>query len=169
MRLTVMLVFVTVVCGLVYFVFTHPSVDRIEELESELGDLEAQNEELEERNEDLERQITALRDDPRVAERRARESRGMVRPEELIFQFEEDDDPAAVQVPLKVGPERLELAGEILKMAELDARLVELADDLPRAELQVDVEDEVGPIERQRVVDIVEDSPLGPGQWDDEG
>ncbi len=168
MRLAIMLVFVTVVCGLVYFVFTHSSLDRFEELESELSKLEAQNDELATRNDELQRQILALRDDPRLAERRARESAGMARPEELIFQFDDGDEPTAVQVRLRVSTDSLELAGEPLEITDLEGRLESLAADLPRARLRVGVDDDVGPIERQRVVDIVESSPLGPGNWEDD-
>ncbi len=169
MRLAIMLVFVTVVCGLVYFVLTHPSLDRLQELETELSHLEAQNQELADRNAELERQILALRDDPRLAERRARESVGMARPHELIFQFDEEDGPTSILVHLEVRAQGLELAGEEIEMAQLEDRLAGLAEELPGAELRVRVDESVGPIERQRVVDIVEASRLGPGKWEDEG
>lgn len=165
MRLAVILIFVSVVCGLVYFVFSHPGLEQLERLERELRSLEAQNEELAARNEDLEHQILALRDDPRLAERRARESSGLARPNELIFQFEEPDEAVAVRVRLEVGAERLELAGETVALEALDDELEALQQRMPQAVLEIHVDDEVTPIERQRVVDIVEESPMGPGIW----
>ena len=168
MRLAVMLVFVTVVCALVYAIFTHPGVDRLEVLQAELDELQTQNRQLAERNDELERQILALRDDPRLAERRARESVGLARPGELIFQFEEDDEEVTMHVWLEVDDDELRLAGQPVELADLGEELEGLDTRLPTAALNVEVDDEVGPVERQRVVDIVEASPLGPGQWVDD-
>src|SRR5690554_2435400 len=102
MRLGVILTFAAVVCGLLYFVLTNPAVDRLEVLNSELGTLEEQNAALAEKNRRLEREIVALRDDPRLAERRARERVGLARPDELIFQFETPEQARRVQVRLRV-------------------------------------------------------------------
>ncbi len=168
MRLAVTLAFVSLVCGLVYFVFSHPSLDHLAELERELVSLQAQNDELAEHNESLERQIRALRDDPRLAQRRARESVGLARPDELIFQFEEPDEERAVRVRLGVDEDGMELAGRPVTLETLAGRLRALHDEMPQAALSVEVADQITPIERQRVVDIVEQSPLGPGRFDDE-
>lgn len=169
MRLAAVLVFVGVVCGALYFVVSHPAQDRLEELERELEALRTQNEELAQDNEVLERQIIALRDDPRVAVRHAREAVGLARPDELIFQFDEPRQPMAVQVRLYVGAEHLELAGRIVEIEELARQLETLSAEIPHARLTMEVDEAVGPIERQRVIDIVEESPLGPGRWSDEG
>ncbi len=169
MRLTILLSFVAVVCGMVYFVFSHPDRDRLDRLEAELGTLESQNEELAERNATLERQILALRDDPRLAERRARHGAGMARPDEVIFQFQREEEAQAIRVRLRVDTDRLELAGEEIGLEELEERLTALEHQLEDPVLVVQVDEEVGPIERQRVVDIVEQSPLNPARWEDEG
>lgn len=168
MRLAVILAFVSVVCGLVYFVFSHPSLDHLDELEREFVDLQMQNDELAERNANLERQIRALRDDPRLAERRARESVGLARPDELIFQFDEPDETLAVQVRLNVDTEQIELAGRFIELEELSQQLDALHHEMPQAVLNVHIDEAVTPIERQRVVDIVEQSPMGPGRWEDD-
>ncbi len=169
MRLAAILAFVTVVCGVAYFVFSHPSLERLDQLEREAGQLATQNEAMADRNAELERQIVALRDDPRLAERRARETAGLARPEELIFQFEEPDKQVRVRVRLRVSEDGMQLAGRPVELAGLSASLEVLREEMPHAELTVRVDDEVGPIERQRVVDIVEASPMGPGSWEDDG
>lgn len=160
MRLAFVLAFTAVVCGLVYFVFSHPGLERLEKLERELGELEVRNEALAEENEELERQIVALREDPRLAERRARESVGMARPDELVFQFDEADENHSVRVWLKVEPEAMELAGRPVEIEELAGELESLHRQIPGAHLEVTVDEEVGPIQKQQVVDIVEESPL---------
>ena len=167
MRLAVILIFVSVVCGLVYFIFSHPGLDHLEKLERELRALEAQNDALAAENEELERQIVALRDDPRLAERRARESVGLARPDELIFQFEEPDEDQVVRVRLNVSPDRLELAGEAIDLEELGDGLRALHEDMPHAVLSVEIDEDITPIERQRVVDIVAESPIETARWDE--
>lgn len=162
MRLAVILVFATVVCGLIYFVVTHPNVERTEELHTELEKLEHQNEKLAEHNEELKRQIVALRDDPRLAERRAREAAGYVRPGELVFQFDEHDDEQTIRVRLIVDTdEEIELAGRPVKLEELSEQLEAIHHQIPGAKLVVDIDDEVGPVQRQRIIDLVDESPLG--------
>ena len=168
MRLAAILVFMTVVCGVAYFVFSHPGIERLDELEREAAQLSAQNEAMAERNQELERQIVALRDDPRIAERRARESAGLARPDELIFQFEEPDEEVHVRVRLRVEKERMQLAGRPVELEELESTLEVLREEMPHAELTVRVDEEVGPIEKQRVEDIVEASPMGPARWEDD-
>lgn len=162
MRLLAILAFLTVVIGVAYFVFSHPGLERLERLEHEARQLAAQNDALANRNRELEEQILALREDPRLAERRARETIGLSRPDELIFQFEPlEERPRRVQVRLRVGPETLELAGRPVEIADLSQALRNLRDELPYGELQILIDDAVGPIERQRILDIVEASPMG--------
>ena len=167
MRLAAVLVFIGVVVGAIYFVFSHPAQDRLEELEWELEHLRSQNEDLAEENEYLERQILALRDDPRVAERRAREAVGLARPEELIFQFDEPREETVVQVRLQVSTDHLELAGQVVELQDLAHQLEVLHEQIPQVVLSVTVDEDLGPIERQRIVDIVDESSLGPGRWDE--
>lgn len=166
MRLAVLLLFVTILCGVAYYVFSHPNLGQLERLEGELARLSAQNEALARENEALERQIRALREDPRQVERRAREVAGLARPDELIFQFEEPDQAVAVRVRLKVESEGLEFAGQRIEAAELLAALGALREEMPHATLVVTVDEEVGPIERQRIVDIVDASPMAPARWE---
>ena len=169
MRLAVVLMFATVVCGLVYFVLTHPNLERLDELEMERDQLAAQNRDLAEQNDELERQILALREDPRLAERRARESVGLARPEELIFQFDASERHRIIEVGLEVGADGLMLAGEEVAIEALGDELEVLHRDIPEARLVVDVGDEVGPVERQRIINIVEASALGAEhRFDDE-
>ena len=168
MRLGVIVAFVGIVCGLVYFVFSHPGLDRLEELEREHRSLQAQNEALAAQNEDLEQQILALRDDPRLAERRARETVGLARPEELIFQFARPRKERTVRVRLTATSDSLEVAGEAVELAGLEQALRALHEEIPDARLAVSIADEVTPIERQRILDIVSASALGEQGWEKE-
>lgn len=56
-------------------------------LEQELREVDAQNQRLEREVRDLTRDVEALRSDPAAIERIARDELGMVRDEELVFQF----------------------------------------------------------------------------------
>lgn len=168
MRLAAILAFMTVLCGVSYYVFSHSALDQLADLEAELAQLKEQNEAMAQRNSTLENQILTLRDEPRLAERRARETVGLSRPDELIFRFEEPHQEIRVRVRLRVGAEELELAGRPVELSGLGQALGVLREEMPHAELTVQVADEVGPIERQRVVDIVEESPMGPAHWDED-
>lgn len=160
MRLAAILTFLALVCGIAYFVFSHPGLERLERLEREARHLSAQNDALAKENEELEEQILRLRDDPRLAERRARETVGLSRPDEIIFQFEEPDQELRVRVRLRATSERLELAGRPIELIQLSQALVTLRQEMPHAELSVLIDEDVGPIERQRILDIVEASPM---------
>lgn len=166
MRLAILLVFVTILCGVAYYVFSHPNLEQLERLEGELAQLSAQNEALARENESLEQQIRALREDPRHVERRAREVAGLARPDELIFQFEEPDQAVAVRVRLNVAPEKIEFAGQPIELSRLADGLASLRAEMPNAVLTVTIDDEVGPIERQRIIDIVDASPMAPAKWE---
>ena len=76
---------VVALAGLTYWVATHSNVDRVEHLRSELERLEGENNKLADSNRELERTIRALRDDPRLAERRAREEANLARPGETVW------------------------------------------------------------------------------------
>ena len=161
-RLAAMLGFLTAVIGVAYFVFSHPGLERLDRMEQEARQLSAQNEALAARNQELESQIVALRDDPRLVERRARETVGLSRPDELIIRFEEPGDAVRVRVWLRVSSEGVELAGRKIEFGALAQALVTLREEMPQAELSIDIAEEVGPIERQRVLDVVEASPMAP-------
>ncbi len=162
MRLVLVLGFLGVLCGVAYFVFAHPGVEQLDRLERELDRLAAQNDELAARNEILEERILALRDDPRLVERRARETVGLSREDELVFVFESEQEEIRVRVRLMVGEDSLQLAGRPVELHELSQALEALREEMPRSLLVVSVADGVGPIERQRVMDLVDASPMAP-------
>ncbi|MDR0966477.1 MAG: septum formation initiator family protein [Myxococcales bacterium] len=58
-------------------------------LQDEIADYERRNRELEQENQQLSLEIGALSGNPKVLERTAREALGLVRPDEVIFHFEE--------------------------------------------------------------------------------
>jgi cell division protein FtsB len=144
--------------GLTYFVMTHPNLEKAERLEKELDKLEAENSKLADQNAELEREIVALRNDPRLAERRARESAGLARPGEVIFQFEEPQKPIEVDVKMIVSMEKIELAGKEVTVDDLPDALAELRRQLPGARVQIEVDEGVDPIRRQRIKDVVEEA-----------
>ncbi|RDV36984.1 hypothetical protein DV096_15850 [Bradymonadaceae bacterium TMQ3] len=165
MRLGVILTFAAVVCGLVYFVLTNPSVERLEVLRAEQAQLQEQNERLAEKNRKLEREIVALRDDPRLTERRARERVGLARPDEVIFQFEGPEETQRVQVRLRVDEQgTAELAGRPVAVGELGGALRELRQEMPHSELVVWISEEVGPLLHQQIIDVVDASPMAPAR-----
>lgn len=144
---------------LTYVVLTHPNLDRVDHLRGELDKLEQQNHALAAENKRLEDTVKALRDDPRLAERRARAA-GLARPGEVIYQFEEPEKPVAVEVLLNVRADSVELAGKTVALKELDAALAELKAQLPGASLKVAYKDDVDVILKQQVLDAVEASPF---------
>jgi cell division protein FtsB len=60
----------------------------------EKGDLEAQVKALEATNDELRKEIQALRNDPRTIENLARKELGMVKDDELVYQFRTPPRPA---------------------------------------------------------------------------
>ncbi|MFZ1863004.1 MAG: septum formation initiator family protein [Polyangiales bacterium] len=68
-------------------VLDEQGLPRYRHLRSELEELRASNEELTHEIAALKREIDALRTDPSYVERIARDELGMVREEELVFQF----------------------------------------------------------------------------------
>ncbi|MEZ4458835.1 MAG: septum formation initiator family protein [bacterium] len=161
MKRTLWTIFGLVVLSvLTYYVMTHPNLDRVDHLRGELDKLQAQNNDLAAQNKHLEDTVRALRDDPRLAERRARAA-GLARPGEVIYQFEEPDRPVAVQVTLNVKQDAFELAGKTVALKVLDAALAELKTQLPGATLQIEYNDDVDAILKQQVLDAIEASPFG--------
>jgi cell division protein FtsB len=68
-------------------VLDEQGLPRYRHLRAEVGDLRSANEELAHEIADLKAEIEALRADPSYIERIARDELGMVREEELVFQF----------------------------------------------------------------------------------
>ena len=147
---------VLLIAGLIYYVSSHPSRDKLEHIRGELAQLEAENDKLEAQNAALEKEILALRDDPRLAERRAREAGGLARPGEVIYQFEEEEKPIEVAVRLRVTTDGMELAGKKVAVEDLADALVELRRQLPGARVDVNMDEEVDPIRRMQIMDVVE-------------
>jgi cell division protein FtsB len=164
-RLGLTLVVLAVISGMAYYVFTHPNLDRAERLEHEVEKLREQNDDLEDKNEQLEKKVVALRDDPRLAERKARETSGLARPNEVVFQFDKPEEDVEVSVTLQVHADRLELAGNTLSIDQLEEGLVALMDDVPNARLSVEFDEEVDALRQQQVRDAVADSPLAPAEF----
>lgn len=142
--------------GLTYYVLSHPNRDRAERLRGELEELRGENDVLAKENAELEKTILALRADPRLAERRARETAGLARPGEVIYQFEEPDVPIEVGVRLEVTGTALELAGKGVELDALPDALRELRRQLPGARVDVEFEDGIDPIRKREVLDAVE-------------
>ncbi len=166
-RLGLTLLVLAIISGTAYYVFTSPSLDQAERLQREVGKLRAQNHALADKNQRLEREVVALRDDPRLAERKARESSGLARPNEVVFQFDKPDKAVEVSVMLKVHPKSLELAGKKLHVDRLDQGLVALKKDVPHAHLSVKFDAKVDALRQQRVRDIVGQSPLAKAEYVD--
>jgi cell division protein FtsB len=164
-RLGLTLLALAAISAIAYYVFTHPSLDRAEHLQGEVDKLREQNRELADKNERLEEKVVALRDDPRLAERKARESSGLARPGEVVFQFDEPEEAVEVSVRLEVGPDGMQLAGRALSIDELADRLAGLEDDVPNARLRVRFDEEIDTLERQQVRDIVAESHLAPADY----
>jgi cell division protein FtsB len=68
--------------------FDEQGLPRYRALRDELADESAQNERLGAEVRDCRREVEALRRDPEAIEQIARDELGMVRPGELVFQFE---------------------------------------------------------------------------------
>lgn len=164
-RLGLTLLVLAVISGIAYYVFTHPSLDRAEALQGEVEKLREQNRELSEKNDQLEKKVVALRDDPRLAERKARESSRLARPGEVVFQFEKPEEAVEVRVRLEVGAEGLELAGKKLHIDRLAEALVALDKDVEHARLSVEFDKEVDALRQQRVRDVVAQSTLAPAEY----
>jgi len=150
---------VLLLAGLTYYVMSHENLEKVERLRGELDALQKENDVLAAQNAKLEQEILALRDDPRLAERRAREAAGLARPSEVIYQFEEPDEPIEVEVRLVVTNQGIELAGKKVVLEDLPAALEELRRQLPAARVDVRMDDDVDPIRRQKILDVVEAPP----------
>jgi cell division protein FtsB len=146
---------VLVFAAITSFVMTHPNLEKLEHLNGELEKLKRENDKLAGQNANLEKEIHALRDDPRLAERRAREAAGLARPGEVIYQFEEPEKPIEVAVKMVVTTDGMELAGKSVKLDELASALEELRRQLPGARVELDVKEGVDPIQRQKIEDVI--------------
>ncbi|MFW5967388.1 MAG: hypothetical protein ACOCV2_07715, partial [Persicimonas sp.] len=110
--------------------------------------------------------VEELDEEGRLAERRARESSGLVRPGEVIFEFEEDDEAAATEVTLEVEPDSASLAGREVAIDQLEERLAELDRELSRAHLTVRFAEKTDELRRQRVREAVADSAMSDADFE---
>lgn len=151
---------VVLISALVYYVMNHPNLDRVEHLSGELQKLEAENREMAKANAELRAKVQALRDDPRLAERRAREVAGMAKADEIVFQFERERGPVPVNVNLEVTADSCELAGKNVEIADLGDALSELKTQVPGAIVSIQFAEDVDAIRKQEVLDVVAASPV---------
>ena len=150
-----------IISSIASYTLTHTNRGEVDRLRGEHEHLEERNEAMRRDNEALERQVIALRDDPRLAERRARHAGGLAKPHEQIYQFKSATrERLAVEVKLRVSPRAIELAGKPVKTSELASALDRLAEQVPHAELSVVYDEALGPIARQRIEDLIAESAL---------
>lgn len=164
-RLGLTFLVLLILSGTTYYVLTHENISRAERLEDEVEKLREQNRQLAQANKEMSKKVVALRDDPRLAERRARSSSRLARPGELIFQFGEPQEELKVRVLLQVGADSLSLAGETILLDQLPEGLEKLASDVPNATLQVSLDEGVGALREQQVRDLIADSPLAAAEY----
>lgn len=143
------------VASLLYYVLRHENIERATHLQTELSRLEGENQQLSDENVRLQRRILALRDDPRLAERRAREAGRMAKPNEVIYQFDSEKKAETIEVLLIISPDRCQLAGKTQDCRTLTAALLKLGTEIPTASLAVSYKEGVDAIERQRVKDAI--------------
>src|SRR5690554_912369 len=164
-RLGITLLVLTIFSVTTYYVFTHENIERAEKIEQEVNELRRQNRELEAENKEMARKVVALRDDPRLAERKARANSRLARPDEVIFQFGQPEETLEVSVLLTVSPDSLRLAGKTILIDQLPEGLEALHEDIPSAKLQVEFDQHVDPLREQRVRDLVGASVLAPAEF----
>ena len=80
---------VSISLGMVSALSPNSALNAWGRLQGQIAEYERLNQELEKENQALAMEISALSGNPKVLERAAREALGMVRPEEIIFNFEE--------------------------------------------------------------------------------
>lgn len=78
---------VTAIVAVPLRILDEQGLPRYDALRQELREVEAANERLEREVRDLSREVHALRNDPLAIERIARDELGMIRGNELVFQF----------------------------------------------------------------------------------
>jgi cell division protein FtsB len=81
---------VGVVCLLGYHLTASRALERARTLEGELQDVRARNEALATSNERLRLRVQALKNDPRMLEKLAREDYQLIKPEETVYLFPPD-------------------------------------------------------------------------------
>lgn len=158
-RIGFTLVFVTLVSGLAYFVLTHPSIQKRKKLKREVEQLETKNQKIRHENRQLKRQILALERNSKYREQKARQLSGLVRPGELVLHFDDSESGPGPTVEVNVADKAIRVAGESVAIDRLGEKLVRLHRDLRAPKLKVTFSAEVDPIRKQRVRDLLENSP----------
>jgi cell division protein FtsB len=87
LRALPVLVLATAIVGVPVLVLAPTGLPRLRGLERELSGVQEENKALEREIEFLRGRVQRVRDDPRAVERIARDHLGMVRPNEVVFQF----------------------------------------------------------------------------------
>ena len=83
--------FIIFVAFLVYQIFEQASSDTYVRLSSDLAEVQAGNNVIAKKNDLLRIRIESIKSDPRAIERKVRDELGMVRPDEVIIIFKNDD------------------------------------------------------------------------------
>lgn len=81
-------ILVVAVVGAPILIFSPQGLPRLRGLQKELGDVKEENAELRREIEALRGRVARLRDDRGAIERIARDNLGLVRPNEVVFQFQ---------------------------------------------------------------------------------
>jgi cell division protein FtsB len=81
-------VLVVAVVGAPVLIFSPQGLPRLRGLQKELGDVNEENADLRREIEALRGRVARLRDDRGAIERIARDNLGLVRPNEVVFQFQ---------------------------------------------------------------------------------
>jgi cell division protein FtsB len=97
LRAAVLFAVVGLALGVTKFLHESPVEHEIARLQAEVARLSEANERLEAENQRYRTLVRGLRDDPRVLDRRARETLGLARPDELILFFPEARPTATSQ------------------------------------------------------------------------
>ena len=142
------------------FTFGHDNRSEATRLSKELKQLDAQNTQLKQQNNRLHDRVIALRDDPRLAERRARESGKLARKNELIFQFNDKPTAQTVAVTLKLKPQKLILAGQPVEPKALKTQLTQLKSRFDVVNLTVEHPSDIDMVRKQQVMDLVKQANL---------
>jgi cell division protein FtsB len=98
LRVALLVAVVGLALGVTKFLHENPVEHELVRLRAEVARLAEANDRLEAENQRYRTLVRGLRGDPRVLDRRARETLGLARPEELIVFFPEDA-PSEVSRP----------------------------------------------------------------------
>lgn len=128
---------------IVVWVMTHPNRDRAADMSSELAKLHEQNDDLSSQNKRLTRDVEALRNDPRIIARKAREVGPYVGPNEYVVQFKPADTKKPVEVLIRAETDHVSVAGKKLNDEQLKTALATQASEIEGARFVLEHHKEV--------------------------